>query len=162
MYISAITFASTSVHLTNAYFVPDEQTKDALENAARRGVDVEIILPSKSDMTVVFYAGRSYYEDLLEAGVKVYERKDAMLHAKTAVIDGVWSTIGSTNMDLWSFLRNYEVNAVILGPDFAGQMESLFSRDLQASNEIVEEEWRRRPLSERFKEWFARLMRYWL
>jgi cardiolipin synthase len=162
MYISAITFASRSVHLTNAYFAPDEQTRNAFENAARRGVEVKLILPSTSDINLVFYAGRSYYEDLLEAGVKIYERRDAMLHAKTAVIDGVWSTVGSTNMDLWSFLRDYEVNAVILGADFAAQMEALFSRDLQASNEIDAQEWKKRSLSERLREWFARLIRYWL
>jgi cardiolipin synthase len=162
MYVSAITFASKSVHLTNAYFVPDDQTRIAFENAAGRGVDVKLILPSVSDISLVLYAGRSYYEDLLEAGVKVYERQDALLHAKTAVIDGVWSTVGSTNMDLWSFLRNYEVNAVILGVDFANQMESLFSKDLQASNEIVAKEWNRRSLSERLRELFARLLHYWL
>jgi cardiolipin synthase A/B len=162
MYVSAITFASKSVHLTNAYFVPDEQTRSAFENAASRGVDVKLVLPSASDVNLAVHAGRSYYEDLFEAGVKVYERRNAMLHAKTAVIDGVWSTVGSTNMDLWSFLRNYEVNAVILGTDFAGQLEALFSIDLQASNQIVVEEWKKRPFSERLREWFARLLRYWL
>jgi cardiolipin synthase len=162
MYLAAITFASKSVHLTTAYFVPDEQTRKAFDNAVKRGVDVKLILPSTSDVGLIFYAGHSYYEDLLEAGVKLYERQDAMLHAKTAVIDGVWSTVGSTNMDLWSFLRNYEVNAVILGPDFAAQMEALFSKDLQASKEIVSDEWKRRSLSERMKEWFSRLLRYWL
>jgi cardiolipin synthase A/B len=162
MYVSAIAFASKSVHLTSAYFAPDEQTRKAFQNVARRGVDVKLILPSTSDISLVFYAGRSYYEDLLESGVKVYERRDAMLHAKTAVIDDVWSTIGSTNMDLWSFLRDYEVNAIILGPDFAAQMEALFSKDLQASNEIVPEKWKRRSLCERLKESFARLIRYWL
>ena len=162
MYISAITFASKSVHLTTAYFVPDEQTKSAFENTGSRGVDVKLVLPSASDVSLAIYAGRSYYEDLLEAGVKVYERRNAMLHAKTAVIDGVWSTVGSTNMDLWSFLRNYEVNAVILGTDFASQLEALFAIDIQASNEIVEEEWKKRPFSERLREWFARLLRYWL
>ena len=162
MYVSAITFASKSVHLTNAYFAPDKQTRDAFQNAAGRGVDVKLVLPSTSDMPLVLYAGRSYYEDLLEAGVKVYERREAMLHAKTAVIDGVWSTVGSTNMDLWSFLRNYEVNAVILSADFASQMEALFSKDLHMSNEIVPEEWRSRSFSERLKERFARFIRYWL
>jgi cardiolipin synthase len=162
MYVSAITFASKSVHLTNAYFAPDKQTRDAFVDAAGRGVDVKLILPSKSDISPVFYAARSYYEDLLEAGVKVYERQDAILHAKTAVVDGVWSTVGSTNMDLWSFLRNYEVNVVILGPDFAAQMESMFTQDLDASKEITAEEWKKRSFSERVKEWFSRLLQYWL
>jgi cardiolipin synthase len=162
MYVSAITFASKSVHLTNAYFVPDEQTRNAFEDAARRGVEVKLVLPSASDVSLALYAGRSYYEDLLESGVKVYERRDAVLHAKTAVIDGVWSTVGSTNLDQWSFLRNYEVNAVILGTDFAGQMEALFSIDVQASNEIRAEDWRNRSLSDRLREWLSRILRYWL
>ncbi len=105
MYVSAITFAQNSIHLTNPYFVPDRQTLEALVEAARRGVDVKIILPGTSDETLVYYASRSFYTKLLKSGVKLYERRGSVLHAKTAVIDGVWSTVGSTNMDLWSFLR---------------------------------------------------------
>jgi cardiolipin synthase len=100
MYVSAFLFAQNFIHLTNPYFVPDKQTVKALTDAAHRGVDVKIILPGASGEATVFYAGRSHYTHLLKSGVKLYERRDAMLHAKTAVIDGVWSTIGSTNMDL--------------------------------------------------------------
>ncbi len=85
-----------------------------------------------------------------------------MLHAKTAVIDGVWSTVGSTNMDLWSFLRNDEVNAIILGQDFADKMEAMFQSDLQESNQILLEQWEERPLGDRFKEGFSRLLSHWL
>ncbi len=85
-----------------------------------------------------------------------------MLHAKTAVIDGVWSTVGSTNMDLWSFLRDNEVNAIILGSDFAHEMEAMFQRDIADSNQIYLEEWKKRPFAERMKEWLARLLQYWL
>jgi len=85
-----------------------------------------------------------------------------MLHAKTAVIDGVWSTIGSTNMELWSFLRNDEVNAIILGKNFADKMEMLFEEDLEQSREILLRELKKRPLRERGKEWFFRLFRHWL
>jgi cardiolipin synthase len=162
MYLSAILFAGRSVYLTSAYFAPDDQMKAALEHAARRGVDVELVLPSVSDQTLVLYAGRSYYEDLLEAGVKIYERRDAILHAKTAAIDDVWSTVGSTNMDLWSFARNYEVNAIVVGTGFADQLKALFAADVKASNRITPEEWSRRSFSERLREWFARLARYWL
>jgi cardiolipin synthase len=95
--------------------------------AARRGVDVKLILPGVSDEKTVLYAGRSHYAHLLKSGVKLCEQRNVMLHAKTAVIDGVWSTIGSANMDLWSFLRNNEVNAIILGSDFANEMEAKYS-----------------------------------
>ncbi len=98
MYVSAFVFAQNFIHLTNPYFVPDEQTVKALTDAAKRGVDVKIILPGNSDEATAFYAGRSHYTHLLKSGVKLYERRAAMLHAKTAVIDGVWSTVGSTNM----------------------------------------------------------------
>jgi len=162
MYVAAFTYAQNFIHLTNSYFVPDEQTLEALTDAAKRGVDVKIILPAISDESPVFYAGRSHYRHLLKSGVKLYERRDTMLHAKTAVIDGVWSTVGSTNMDLWSFLRNDEVNAVILGRGFASQMELLFEKDIEDSHQIRLEQWKKRNFSERAKEWLARLLQYWL
>jgi len=162
MYLAAIIFADHSIHLTNAYFVPDEEMVNALTTATQRGVDVKIILPGTSDSALVFSAGRSYYTHLLEAGVKLYERRGSVLHAKTGVIDGVWSTVGSTNLDLWSFLRNNEVNAVILGKDFAGQMEAMFAQDLEHSDQVLLEKWEDRPLIDRFREWFARLFEYWL
>jgi cardiolipin synthase A/B len=162
MYVAALIKARHSVHITNAYFVPDEQTMQALTEAVEHGVDVELILPSLSDSTLALYAGRSHYEDLLEAGVTLYERRDRMLHAKTAVIDGVWSTIGSTNFDLWSFLRNNEINAIIIGIDFSNQMEDLFQKDIEESNRISQEKWSQRPLWGRVKEWIGRLFSHWL
>jgi cardiolipin synthase len=162
MYLTAFMYAKHFIHLTNSYFVPDKQTVEALTGAARRGVDVKIILPGTTDQATVFYAGRSYYTDLLKSGVRLYEHRTAMLHAKTAVIDGVWSTVGSTNMDLWSFLRNDEVNAMILGQDFAAEMEAMFGRDIEQSNQILLEEWKKRPLVDRVKEFFTRLLAHWL
>jgi len=161
-YISAIRYAEKTVHVTMAYFVPDPQTIDALKAAAARGVEVKLVLPSYTDFWAVFHAGRSHYEDLLEAGVQIYERQDALLHAKTAVIDGVWSTVGSSNLDWRSFLHNTEVNAIILGPRFGAQMEEMFVRDLKASKRITQEAWSQRSLSVRVKEWAARLWAYWL
>jgi cardiolipin synthase len=155
--ISAISSAETGVYLTNAYFVPDPQLLAALKDAAQRGVDVKLLLPSYSDSALVFHAGRSYYEELLGAGVKIYERRDALLHAKTALIDGVWSTIGSTNLDWRSFLHNDEVNAVILGQEFGAQMQAVFEKDLLSSNPITLEQWSRRSLGMRLKELAARL-----
>lgn len=162
MYVSAFIYAQNFIHLTNPYFVPDKQAVTALTDAAGHGVDVKIILPGISDETTAFYAGRSHYTDLLKSGVKLYERRAAMLHAKTAVVDGVWSTVGSTNMDLWSFLRNDEVNAVILGRDFAVEMEAMFEKDIANSNQILLEQWKKRPFGDRMKEWLARLLQYWL
>jgi cardiolipin synthase len=160
--ISAISSAETSVHLTNAYFVPDPQLLAALTDAAQRGVDVKIILPSNTDIWLVFHAGRSHYADLLRGGVKIYERRDALLHSKTALIDGVWSTIGSTNLDWRSFLHNEEVNAVILGQAFGAQMQTMFDADLAASDPITLEKWQQRPLGNRVKEIAARMWEYWL
>ena len=160
--ISAITNAEKSVHLTNAYFVPDPQILQALLDAARRGVDVTLILPALSDSNLVFHAGRSYYTELLAAGVKIYERGGGVLHSKTVVIDGVWSCIGSTNLDWRSFLHNDEVNAVILGPEFAQQMQAMFERDLAASTAITAEAWARRPLRFKLKELMSRIWQYWL
>ena len=160
--ISAIGSAETSVRLTNAYFVPDPQLLAALKDAARRGVDVRIILPSNTDFWLVFHAGRSHYADLLRGGVKIYERHDALLHAKTVLIDGVWSSIGSTNLDWRSFLHNDEVNAVILGPEFGAQMQAMFDADLAASEPITLEKWAQRPLGDRVKEISARVWEYWL
>jgi cardiolipin synthase A/B len=155
--ISAIGNAERQVYLTNAYFVPDTQLLKSLTDAAARGVDVKLILPSHSDSAVVFHAGRSHYSTLLKAGVKIYERLGALLHSKTAVIDGVWSTVGSTNLDWRSFLDNDEINAVILGRDFAQQMQAMFAKDLASSEAIDPERWEHRPLSFRFKEWMARV-----
>lgn len=155
--ISAIGNAEKEVHLTNAYFVPDPQLLKSLTDAAARGVDVKLILPSHSDSAVVFHAGRSNYSGLLAGGVKLYEREGALLHSKTAVVDGVWSTVGSTNLDWRSFLDNDEVNAVILGPQFGQKMRAMFARDLDASLPIDAERWERRPIGLRFKEWMARV-----
>ncbi len=160
--ISAIGSAETSVHLTNAYFVPDPQLLAALADAVKRGVDVAIILPSVTDSALVFHAGRSFYTELLRIGVRILERKDALLHAKTAIVDGVWSTIGSTNLDWRSFLHNDEVNAVILGAGFAAQMEAMFVADEAASTAITLDRWEKRSVGERIKERFARLWAYWL
>ncbi|HYC45155.1 MAG TPA: phospholipase D-like domain-containing protein [Burkholderiales bacterium] len=160
--LSAIAYAQASIHITMAYFVPDAQTIEALKAAAARGVDVKLLLPSYTDFWAVFHAGRAHYSELLTAGVKIYERQEALLHAKTIVIDGVWSTVGSSNLDWRSFLHNQELNAVIMGWKFGQEMEALFERDLARSVPIDRDAWERRPLSERTREWAARLWEYWL
>ena len=155
--VSAIGSAERQVYLTNAYFVPDPQFLKALTDAAARGVDVRLILPSHSDSALVFHAGRSHYTGLLEGGVKLYELEGALLHAKTAVIDGVWSTVGSTNLDWRSFLDNDEVNAVVLGRGFGQKMLNMFAADLAASRPVDQQSWARRTIDNRFKEWMARI-----
>lgn len=160
--LSAIEHAEQQVHITNAYFAPDPQFLKALTDAAQRGVEVKLILPSQTDSWAVFHAGRSHYSKLLRAGVKIYERRGAVMHSKTASIDGVWSTIGSTNLDWRSFLHNDEINAAILGRDFARQMDAMFARDLAESDAIDLERWERRSLLLRLKEGAARLAEYWL
>jgi cardiolipin synthase len=156
--MSAIGNAEKTIYVTNAYFVPDPQLLQALVDAAQRGVDVKLLLPSRSDSALVFNAGRAHYQTLLEGGVKIYERNGAVLHSKTAVIDGVWSTVGSTNLDWRSFRDNDEINAVILGREFAQQMGVMFSKDLDASRQIDLQAWNQRSAGSRLKEWMAQLL----
>ena len=160
--LSAIGNTEQYVHLTNAYFVPDPQLLKSLTDAAQRGVEVKLILPSHTDSWAVFHAGRAHYSTLLRGGVKIFERRGAVMHSKTASLDGVWSTIGSTNLDWRSFLHNDELNAVILGRDFSRQMEAMFANDLAESDEINLEQWEHRSFLLRIKEWAARLAEYWL
>ncbi len=160
--LSAIHSAETSVQLTNAYFVPDPQLLEALEQAARRGVHVELVLPSKTDSWLVFHAGRRHYARLLRAGVKIYERRGVILHSKTALIDGVWATVGSTNLDWRSFLHNHELNAVVLGVAFGREVQVLFEQDRAQSDEMTLGPWARRGLDQRLQELFARAWEYWL
>lgn len=120
------------------------------------------MLPGTTDSALVFHAGRSYYDELLRSGVKIFERRKALMHAKTALIDGVWSTVGSTNLDWRSFLHNEEVNAVVLGTAFGERMRAAFERDIADSEQITLEQWRRRSLDLRVKELFGRLWQYWL
>jgi cardiolipin synthase len=155
--ISAITNAEKQVYITNAYFVPDPQLLKALLDAAGRGVDVRLILPSQSDSKSAFHAGRSHYSKLIEGGVKIYERRGALLHVKAAIVDGVWSCVGSSNLDWRSALDNDEVNAVILGREFAQQMQAAYAGDIAASDPIDLETWESRSLLLRMQEWTARL-----
>lgn len=151
----AITLARSSIHLTTGFFVPTPDLEDALEIAARRGVDVELVVPSQSDSSMALAAGRARYEDLMAAGVRIFERQDAVLHAKTAVIDGVWSTVGSSNLDWRSVVDNAEINAVVLGGAFGGQMEQMFDEDRTRSKAIEPARWAERPFGERLHEWTA-------
>lgn len=160
--LSAIHHAQEKICLNVAYFAPDPQLLKALVSAARRGVEVKLVLPGYSDNWAVFHLGRSYYTKLLRGGVNIYERSDAVMHAKTMSIDNVWSTIGSANLDWRSFLHNDEINAVILGRDFAKQMEIMFVDDLKESQPILLSRWRQRSWILRLKERLARTVASWL
>jgi cardiolipin synthase len=158
----AIQEAKKSIHITCAYFVPDDQTLEALTAAAKRGVDVQLVLPSVSDSGLVFHAGRALYDRLLASGVRIHELKLSVLHAKTMVIDGVWSTVGSANMDRRSFMHNAEVNVIVLGNGFGTEMENAFREDLRNSNEVTLKAWRDRGVVTRMKEWASQFWDYWL
>ena len=161
-YLKAIEVARDRIWITQAYFVPDKRFMTRLKQAAKRGVDVRIIVPGVSDSALVLSASRSRYGDLLEAGVNLYERQHALLHAKTAVIDGIWATVGSSNLDTRSYLHNDEANAVILGRKFAEDMEALFRDDLEQSRQVTWSQWKQRSLWERLGEKLSWLFEYWI
>ena len=160
--LAAIGAARHRVWLTVGYFVPDPQTRQALMDAAHRGVDVRLMLPGFSDFWAPIYAGRANYSELLGAGVRIYEWDTALMHAKTAVIDSVWSSVGSTNLDWRSFVHNYEADLVLYDAAFARELERLFRQDVAASVEVKPGQWKKRGALERAKEWFAKQWEYLL
>jgi cardiolipin synthase len=161
-YKAAIRRARERVWITQAYFAPARGFVSLLRRAARRGVDVRLIVPGVSDSPIVRHASRSWYGSLLRKRVRIYECTNALLHAKTAVIDGIWSTVGTSNLDYRSFLHNDEINAVILGRGFARRMEAQFEDDIANSMSIDLETWKRRPFLDRIVERFSRSLEYWL
>jgi cardiolipin synthase len=159
----AIALARSSIHLTTGFFAPTPELDRALKRAARRGVEIDIIVSSKSTSTAVVEAGRADYASLMAAGVHVHERRDdVVIHAKTAVIDGAWSTVGSSNLDWRSVAYNEESDALVLSAEFGRQMEAMFSQDLGTSREIDPQTWADRPLRERIEEWGASLIEFLL
>ncbi len=155
--LSAIRNAERNIWIATAYFVPTTQEIEDLEHAARRGLDVRLLVPGKSDSSLALAVGRSHYSDLLDAGVKIYEAQDAILHSKTAVIDGVWSVIGSSNFDHRSVLFNDEVDAVVLGRDTASALQSILDSEISQAAAVNREAWSRRPLGERLGEQFGQI-----
>ncbi len=157
--ISAIRNAETNVYVTDAYFAPDSQMLESLETAARRGVDVRLLLPGRTDQPLIGPAARAHFSELLDAGVKIYLWQGQMLHAKTATIDEVWSTVGSSNLDYGSIARNDEINTVVLSLRFGGQMNDSFMRDLKNSEQIDATVWQQRSALERIDEAIARSLK---
>jgi cardiolipin synthase A/B len=159
MYIEAITRASKNVWLTTAYFLPDPDFAEALTSAARRGVDVRLLIPAKSNHVVSDWISRGYFSQLLNAGVKVLRYRDAMVHAKTATIDGTWSTVGTANIDRLSLTGNYEINVEIIDPELAGSLEEIFRVDESNCLELTEDEWAARDIYRRFTEFLLNPLR---
>ena len=155
--LTAIHNAESSIWVTSAYFVPTHQEKEGLIHAARAGIDVRLLLPSHSDSSPALQVQHSHYSDLLAAGVKIYERKEGILHSKTVVIDGVWSMTGSSNFDHRSVLFNDEVDAVVIGKETGAQLHALFQSDLQQARAIDLQTWRKRGALTKMREQFWRV-----
>jgi len=146
MYLEAIDRANSHVYLTNAYFVPDRALKAHLIEAAGRGVDVQVLVPEQSNHVTADWLARRHFHELLEADVRIFRYKHIMIHSKTATVDGLWSTIGSANIDRYSMLGNYELNLEVYSQRLAAQMERMFEVDKTNAEELTLEEWEKRPL----------------
>jgi cardiolipin synthase len=155
--LAAISEARERILLTTGYFVPSRRHWQALANAAQRGVAVDLVLGGHSDIPATLHAARALYGRLLEAGVRVHELQDGLLHAKAATIDGVWTVIGSSNFDRRSFSFNNELDAVLLGRDMAAQVEAMLRRWMKRAQDVTLDDWRRRGWGERGQEYAARL-----
>jgi cardiolipin synthase len=152
MYLEAIARASHNVWLTQAYFLPDQDFVDALKDAAHRGVDVRLLVPLKSNHVVADWISRGYYSQLLQAGVRIFRFRDAMVHAKTSTVDGSWSTVGTANIDRLSLSGNYEINVEVIDPGMAAALERIFVVDQSHSLELRIDEWEARDLHRKFTE----------
>jgi cardiolipin synthase len=159
MYLEAINRASTNIWMTHAYFIPDQGFVDALKAAARRGVDVRLLVPLKSNHIVADWLSRGYFSQLLEAGVRIFRFKDAMVHAKTSTVDGSWSTVGTANIDRLSLQGNYEINVEVIDHGLAKNLEEIWSVDESNSIELTSGEWEARDLHRRFTEMVLRPLR---
>jgi cardiolipin synthase len=151
----ALSSARTSVLVTNPYFVLDHRMQDAVLRTVRRGVRVAVLVPAVIDHNIVRQASRAQFGELLQAGVEIYEYAPALLHAKTIAIDGVWATIGSTNLDNLSFAVNDELNLFFYDRDVAQQLERIFMDDVQVSRRITYEAWKNRGVGARLLEMLA-------
>ena len=160
-YASRVYAAEKNVYISNSYFVPDASVRRALVRAAKRGVDVRVIVPAHSDVEPVKFAGRAQYSKLLSAGVRIYEWQKGMFHAKTAVIDGHWCTTGTFNFDYMSLRYNLEVNASVLDSELAAEFERSFCDDLKQSREVEMRDVEQRSVVDRLLEnGFYRLRKF--
>ena len=156
-YFTAVTSATQSVHITSPYFIPDDSMLMAIKTAAFSGVDVKLILPSRPDHKIVFWATMSYVQELLEAGVNVYLYEKGFIHAKILIVDGVVASLGTANMDIRSFYYNFEVNALIYDERIVKRLEEDFQQDLKDSRRVTLGDLYRPALRQKLKESSARL-----
>jgi cardiolipin synthase len=154
-YLTAIGRARKSIYITNAYFIPSGKLLRAVTHAARRGVDVRIMMPKNSDVKIAQYASRYLYRRYMKCGMRLYEYRPTMLHAKTAVIDGVWSTVGSSNLDRFTLVRNLEINAVITDRGFGEEMKRIFMSDMKSCDEMMLSGWEKRSPMNLLLEWLC-------
>lgn len=160
MYLLSIASARQAIWIENSYFIPDDLTVEEIAAARHRGVAVQIIVPGKIiDSAVTRRASRSRWGDLLEAGVEIFEYQPTMYHCKVMVVDGIWSSVGSTNFDNRSFRLNDEANLNVFDEEFAARQIEIFAQDKAKSRRVTLEEWRNRPLSEKLTERLAGLLR---
>jgi cardiolipin synthase len=140
-YTKLFTLARKKLYITNPYFIPNETILDTLKQAAKSGVDVRLLMPKKSDSTIVGAASKYYFKELLSAGVRIFLYEKGFIHAKTVVADSMVSIVGTANMDIRSFDLNFEIMAVIYGSDFAKELEGAFVTDLESSEEVHLDSW---------------------
>ncbi len=157
VYFSAIATAKTSIYLTSPYFSPDESLLTALKTAALSGVDVRMIFPDNTDSIIANWNTRSYISELLDAGVRIFLYRNGFIHSKYLLVDNIFSSVGSPNVDVRSFDLDFEVTALIYDEDFALRLGVLFAEDLKNCDEISREEWIKRPRRQRYKESIARI-----
>ncbi|MGH7305997.1 MAG: phospholipase D-like domain-containing protein, partial [Candidatus Rokuibacteriota bacterium] len=155
MFLLALASARHTIHITNPYFVPDEKMISTLIAAAQRGVQVVLVIPGAIDHNLVRQASRAEFGRLLKNGIQIYEYRPALLHAKTMVVDGIWATVGSTNLDHRSFALNEELNVAIYDIDTAQRLERIFAVDLANSRQVSYKDWSQRGLTSRFLELLA-------
>jgi cardiolipin synthase len=161
-YLFAVRRAEDRISIMNAYFIPERRLRREFVRAVQRGVNVRLIVPGSTDITAVYYATRFLFARLLRRGVRIFEWQDRMMHAKSAVIDGVWSTIGSYNLDRRSLLHNLEVGVIVIDRGVGKMLDTQFEVDLQHCREVDLATWERRSMWHKFLEWFFFQFRYWL
>jgi cardiolipin synthase A/B len=155
LFLLSITSAQKSIHIANPYFFPDSRIEEALINAVKRGVKVVVLTPEKGDHATTSSASHSGLGAFLRGGVEIYEYHPALMHAKAMVVDSVWATVGSANLDYRSLAINEEINLVVYDAGFAGQLEKSFQEDLKYSKKLTYEAWNSRPFTEKILELFT-------
>ena len=153
-YLKAIGAAQETIIIANAYFLPGRAIRSALERATRRGVQVQVLLPKYSDVPVVGWASRYLFTRMLRRGIEIYEWTDSMLHAKVAVVDGAWATVGSYNLDQRSLRTNLEANLVVLDSELGHELQTDLTRDIARSQRVSLTQWNQRSFIERVRDWF--------